>query len=87
MLEIALGRRQTLAIGASLDQYVPVSSIMKENPITVSPETETLTAIEIMRENGIGCLPVTKDGRLVGVVTERDFMVITRELLVQKLKE
>ncbi|MFQ5719521.1 MAG: CBS domain-containing protein, partial [Acidobacteriota bacterium] len=65
----------------------PVTSIMKENPITVTPETETIAAIELMRDKSIGCLPVVKDGRLVGVVTERDFMVITRELLCQRLQE
>ena len=40
-----------------------------------------------MRKKSVGCLPVVKDQRLVGVITERDFMVITRELLLQKLSE
>jgi CBS domain-containing protein len=64
-----------------------VSAVMKKDPKTVSPETETLDAIELMRKNSVGCLPVVKDGRLVGIVTERDFVVLTRELLLQKLKE
>jgi CBS domain-containing protein len=64
-----------------------VSELMKKDLIVVSPETETLEAIEIMRKNQISCLPVVKDGRLVGVVTERDFVVLTRELLFQKLRE
>ena len=66
---------------------LPVAAIMKRDLITVSPETETLTAIELMRTHRIGCLPVIKDGRLVGVVTEDEFMGIAAELLAQKLKE
>ena len=73
------------AHGAS--EPVPVSAIMKKDLITVAPETGTLTAIELMRDNRIGCLPVVRDGRLVGVVTEDEFMGIAAELLAQKLRE
>jgi CBS domain-containing protein len=44
-------------------------------------------AIERMREHGISCLPVVKDGRLIGIVTEHDFMRIARQLLEEKLRE
>jgi CBS domain-containing protein len=64
-----------------------VSSIMRRNLITVGPETETLTAIELMREHRIACLPVVKNGKLVGVVTEDEFMGIASELLSEKLRE
>jgi CBS domain-containing protein len=60
---------------------------MKKEPVTVSPETSSLEALELMRSRRIGCLPVVKDGRLVGIVTERDFMDIAGELLEEKLKE
>ena len=35
-----------------------------------------------MWEDDCGILPVVKEGRLVGVLTERDFMDIAAELLV-----
>ena len=35
----------------------------------------------------IGSLPVVKDGRLIGIVTERDFMDIAFELLEEKLND
>ncbi len=66
---------------------LPVAEIMKTDLLTVTPETETVAAIELMRERKIGCLPVVKDGCLVGILTEHDFMVITRELLCEKLRE
>lgn len=66
---------------------VAVSEIMTRNPITVEPETPTLDAINLMRQQRMACLPVVKDDRLVGVVTERDFMDITAELLEAKLRE
>lgn len=64
-----------------------VSAIMKSNPVTVPPETSSLEAIRTMRRHGIGCLPVVQDDRLVGIVTESDFLGVSRSLLEQQLKE
>ncbi|MCH7813609.1 MAG: CBS domain-containing protein, partial [Planctomycetes bacterium] len=64
-----------------------VSKVMQADPVTVSPETPTLDAIELMREHRVSCLPVVKDERLVGIVTERDFMHIAGELLEMHLRE
>jgi CBS domain-containing protein/gamma-glutamylcysteine synthetase len=68
----------------SLAQMVPVSSIMQTEVVTVPPETPTLEAIRMMRELHVACLPVVKDGRLIGMVTETDMMEIARELLEEK---
>ncbi len=66
---------------------VPVSKVMKRDPWTVAPETSTLTAINVMRQQDVGFLPViNRDGRLVGMVTARFLMAIAAELLEQKLK-
>lgn len=64
-----------------------VSEVMVRDPIHISPEASTLEAIEIMRHHGVASLPVVKDGRLVGIITERDFLDVSAELLEQKLKE
>ncbi len=66
---------------------VPVSAVMKRNLITVTPETSTIEAIQLMRKHKIACLPVVRGTRLVGVVTEDEFMSIAGELLQQKLSE
>lgn len=77
-----------LAAGAfsRRDEPIPVSEVMKRDLVTVEPETTTLEAIVLMKSKNIGSLPVIKDGRLIGIVTERDFMDIARELLEQKLR-
>lgn len=66
---------------------ISAADIMKKDPLTVSPVMPTLRAIEIMRQYGVGCLPVVHDGRLVGIVTEHDFMEIAGQLLERKLNE
>ena len=62
-----------------------VREVMQDRVLTVAPETPTLDAIRLMRDQKIGCLPVVKEGRLVGVLMERDFMDIAAELLEQNL--
>jgi CBS domain-containing protein len=69
------------------DDPMPVSEIMQRDPVTVTPETSTVEAIEIMRSNGWACMPVVKDGHLVGVLTESQLMRIAGELLEQQLRE
>jgi len=41
---------------------------------TVSPEATVFAAIERMVSHGIGALVVVNDGRLVGMLTERDYL-------------
>jgi CBS domain-containing protein len=65
----------------------PVKTIMERDPATVSPETPTLEAITLMRERRVSCLPVVKAGKLVGLVSERDFMPIAYQLLEERLSE
>lgn len=64
-----------------------VASIMHADPITVTPETPTLEAMRLMREHGVGCLPVLAGDRLVGIVTERDLIDVSAMLLERYLKE
>jgi CBS domain-containing protein/gamma-glutamyl:cysteine ligase YbdK (ATP-grasp superfamily) len=65
---------------------VPVREIMVEDPISVSPDLPTLEAVEMMREHQIGALPVVREDRLVGIITERDFIQIAGNLLDDTLK-
>jgi CBS domain-containing protein len=62
-----------------------VRDIMVENPITVSPSTSSLEAIELMRTNRVGCLPVVESDQLVGIVTSYDFLDAAARLFHQHL--
>lgn len=73
--------------GGSIEK-VTVASIMKPDPLAVTPSTPTLEAIGLMREHQVGCLPVVgEQGQLVGVVTEHDFLVVAARLLEDYLRE
>jgi acetoin utilization protein AcuB len=58
--------------GPSRGPRRPVSEIMTASPQTVRPETPIEDAARVLREKKIGALPVTRDGRLVGIITESD---------------
>lgn len=63
-----------------------VRDVMKPEPISITPETKTLEALYIMREKNIGCLPVCRDGKLVGILTAHDFLTVSTRLLEERLK-
>ncbi|MDT4966118.1 MAG: hypothetical protein QOJ64_855 [Acidobacteriota bacterium] len=62
-----------------------VSSIMTSNPLTVTPQTPSLEAINLMRSRQVGCLPVVESDRLVGIVTAYDFLVGSAKLFEKYL--
>jgi CBS domain-containing protein/gamma-glutamyl:cysteine ligase YbdK (ATP-grasp superfamily) len=64
---------------------VTVREIMTSDLLTVSSTTPTLEAMEIMRLNRVGCLPVLDDGHLVGIVTSYDFLDASARLFKQQL--
>jgi CBS domain-containing protein len=74
-------------LGAKNADPVTVGDIMRKDLVTVQPDTTTLEAIRQMRANKVGCLPVCEDGRLVGIVTERDFLDVAQKLMEKELKE
>src|SRR6266498_2062452 len=82
----SLLRLLTRGRGVSDSEPVTVRDIMRTDPVTVSSTTPTLEAIEIMRSNKFGCLPVVDNGRLVGIVTSYDFLDASARLFVRELK-
>ncbi len=81
----AILRLVAKSVGGKMEAPVPVRDIMHRDVHTVEPGTPTLEAIRVMREHRIACLPVVKQGRLVGIVTEHDFAQIASHLLEQHL--
>lgn len=49
-----------------------VRHAMTESPQTISPELNAQDAAAMMKSEDVGVLPIVQDGRLVGLVTDRD---------------
>ncbi len=56
-----------------------VKDYMSPNPITVSPDDHVTVAFTILEDNKIRQAPVVKDGKLIGIVTDRDLRVALTE--------
>ncbi|HXD96781.1 MAG TPA: CBS domain-containing protein [Candidatus Acidoferrum sp.] len=51
-----------------------VGGVMSSSVLVVEPDRPAAEAARIMLDHKIGALPVVEDGRLVGIVTESDFV-------------
>lgn len=60
--------------------HLQVQKVMSK-PITVTEDTPLEEAARTMVEKDIGCLPVMRDGELVGVITEADIFKAFVEIL------
>ena len=78
-------RRLARGLTGGKTEAVAVSSIMKTNPLTVTPSTPTLEAIRLMRSHRVGCLPVVEGNRLVGIITAYDFLAASASLFEKYL--
>src|SRR5919198_6426667 len=61
-----------------VDKVKRSESGMIVDPVTMSPEAKVSAALEVMRKYKISGVPITKDGRLVGILTNRDLRFETR---------
>jgi acetoin utilization protein AcuB len=51
-----------------------VQELMTKPVVTIGPDATIRRAANMMRGRTIGCLPVTRGGRLVGIVTTSDLL-------------
>ncbi len=65
----------TAAKEKMLDSIV-VKEVMATEVVTTTPDTLLREAARVMTERKIGCLPVIDNDRLVGILTEGDFVAI-----------
>jgi IMP dehydrogenase len=79
--------------GIEVDKVKKSESGMILNPITMNPEQKIYEALEIMKKYRISGVPITKNGKLVGILTNRDLrfekrldekisMVMTKDRLI-----
>ena len=53
-----------------------VKDVMATEVVTASPDASLVEAAKILTERKIGCLPVVENGKLVGILTEGDFVAL-----------
>jgi len=63
-----------------LKAAVKVRDVM-HTPQTIAPDAPLHEAATRLRKGKYGCLPVVQDGKLVGIVTEADFVRLAEVLL------
>ncbi len=75
-------------LGAGVDALgaLTVREIMPWAVITVRPESGIRQASRLMREQKVGALPVVEDGRVVGMLTERDLLRALETLIRDRVK-
>ena len=79
---------ELLALGkADRGGEIIVRDIMRKELITIQPDTSALDALFLMREKNIGCLPIVKGKKLVGLVTAYDYLTVSAKLFEEKLSE
>lgn len=75
-----------IADGGS-EKTVAVRDVMRTEVVTIGPEETPLRAIDLMKEHSLGVLPVVQDGKLIGIVSERDFLTIAGRVLKEAMGE
>jgi CBS domain-containing protein len=63
---------------------IPVSNILEkkgDEVFTVSPDSSVLDAMKIMGEKSAGTVLVMEEGKIAGIMSERDF---TRKVVIQQ---
>lgn len=76
LLRGALGEEASLPLSVrrQMLETVKISEIMNTEPVTMDPEQSAREAGEAMMEFKVSCMPVVDGGRLVGIITESDFV-------------
>jgi CBS domain-containing protein len=62
----------------------PLAEVMTRNPDTVRPDTTAIDALRRMQDGGYRHLPVLDRGRIVGIVSRRDFFGLEKARLEEE---
>ncbi|HEY9157958.1 CBS domain-containing protein [Candidatus Binatus sp.] len=57
-------------------ETLSVKDVMTTDVVTAGPDMHLIEAARLLTERKIGCLPVVENGRLVGILTEGDFVAL-----------
>lgn len=64
-----------------IDASIPIREIMRHDVTTVPEDMDLRDAAELLLKHKYGCLPVVRQKRLVGILTEADFLKLTISLM------
>ncbi len=67
----------------SVDMMAPVSTLMRTDLVTVTPDTPTRDAVRLMRQHRVGALPVVQGEHIVAMLTEEEFVGLASAALSQ----
>jgi|JTFO01.1.fsa_nt_gb CBS domain-containing membrane protein len=67
-----------------IDAGIPIREVMRRDAEVITGEEKLTQAAEILLANKYGCLPVVEDDKLVGIITEADFITLSVQLLAGK---
>lgn len=62
---------------------IPIEDVMVRNVVTIGPDASVRQAALFLEKYRIGCLPVVTKGKLVGIITDTDFVAVAINLLEQ----
>ncbi len=60
---------------------IPIREAMRTDVTFISPSLSLRKAAELLLDHKYGCLPVVSDKKLVGILTESDFLRLTISLM------
>jgi len=58
--------------GDKINQQLTAADVMDRNPTTIKPDEDIKYAMLLMLDEGISCLPVIEQGKLIGIITDKD---------------
>lgn len=70
----------------AIKQRIRAEDVMCRGLRTVGPDTPALEAAQILASHDYSCLPIVEDGKLVGIVTERDFLKLVIRALSDEVQ-
>ena len=70
-------------IAEGREAYVALSAVMSSPVQTVTESAELRAVATHLRQHRVGCLPVTREGRLVGIISDSDFVEVAIALMEQ----
>ncbi len=91
LLEVTISKLADIAaeVQDEIDASIPIHEIMRRDVTSINPEMDLREAAEILLKHKYGCLPVVEDEKLIGILTEADFLKLTISLMdaLDKMEE